>query len=175
MKIIKTIPHNIVGTTETMFPKKSKAVLLSIRYRKTSQTFFAALSSFFPIKLLAKCQGTSKLQNHIYFIKTLSPRQKTTERKPRKNPDPCMYCVSKLLDFQPSKFNKSKTIITENDHLGSVAEQLYLSPSVNFFAKALFENIPISGNIQLEKKPENCIARVPDNSHTNWATQKMFT
>ena len=84
-----------------------------------------------------------------------------------------MLCVSKLLNFQPSKYSKSKTIITENHHLGSVAEQLYLSPSLNFYAEALFENILISGNIQLEKKPENCIARVPDNSHTNWATQKM--
>ena len=44
-------------------------------------------------------------------------------------------------------------MITENDHLGSVVEQLYLSLSVNFFAAALFENILISGNIQLEKKP----------------------
>ena len=57
--------------------------------------------------------------------------------------------------------------------MGSVAKQLYLSPSIKFFAETLFENILISGNIQLEKKPENCIARVPDNSHTNWATQKL--
>ena len=63
-----------------------------------------------------------------------------------------MYCVSKLPNFQPSKISKSKTITTENDHLGSVAEQLYLSPSVNFFVEAVFENILISGIIQLEKK-----------------------
>ena len=64
-----------------------------------------------------------------------------------------MKCVPILPNFLTSKISKKlKTTITENGHLGSVAEQLYLPPSVNFFAEALFENILISGNIQLDKK-----------------------
>ena len=81
----------------------------------------------------------------------LSPRQKTIERKPRKNSRPLHVVRIKTAQFSAFKISKSKTVITENDHLGSVAEQLYLSLSVNFFAEALFENILISGNIQLEK------------------------
>ena len=44
----------------------------------------------------------------------------------------------------------SEVLELENDQIGSVAEQLYLPPSVNVFAEALFENILISGNIQLD-------------------------
>ena len=69
-KIIKTIAHNIVGTTETTFPKKSKAVFSSIRFCKTSQTLFAAHSCFFSNQVVGEVSGHQKTAtSHLLFKK----------------------------------------------------------------------------------------------------------
>ena len=58
-KIIKTIAHN-TKQRRPRVRKKSKAVFLSIRYRKTSQTLFAALSSVSSNQVFGEVSGHQK-------------------------------------------------------------------------------------------------------------------